>query len=65
MGRMFDIIKSIYSTVKSQLKHNNTLSEYRRASRECLSSFRFSMYLNDLEAETRHKMGGGKWILEC
>ena len=23
-GRMFDIIKSIYSTVKSQVKHNNT-----------------------------------------
>ena len=55
-GRKFDIIKSFYSTVKSQVKHNNTLSDaffssigVRRG--ECLSPFLFSMYLNDLEAE--------------
>ena len=55
-GRKFDIIKSFYSTVKSQVKHNNTLSNaffssigVRRG--ECLSPFLFSMYLNDLEAE--------------
>ena len=59
-GRMFDIIKSIYSTVKSQVKHNNTLSNAFFSSLgvrqgECLSLFLFSMYLNDLEAEINIK----------
>ena len=54
-GRMLDIIKSIYSIVKSQVKHNSTLSDgffstigVRQG--ECLSPFLFSIYLNDLEA---------------
>ena len=59
-GRMFDIIKSIYSTVKSQVKHNNTLSNAFFSSLgvrqgECLPPFLFSMYLNDLEAEINIK----------
>ena len=59
-GRMFDIIKSIYSTVKSQVKHNNTLSNAFFSSLgvrqgECLSPFLFSMYLNDLVAEINIK----------
>ena len=53
---MFDIIKSIYSTVKSHVKHNNTVSDVFFSSigmrqGECLSPFLFSTYLNDLEAE--------------
>ena len=49
-GRMFDIIKSIYSTVKSQVKHNNTLSNAFFSSlgvrqRECLSHFCFQCTL--------------------
>ena len=55
-GRMFDIIKSVYSTVKSQVKYNNTLNNAFFSSKgvcqgECLFPFLFSMYLNDLEAE--------------
>ena len=55
-GKMLDIIKSIYKNVKSQVKHNNTLSSsficnigVRQG--ECLSPFLFSMCLNDLEDE--------------
>ena len=50
------IIKSIYSSVKSRVKHDNTLSEpftcnigVRQG--EYLSPFLFVMYVNDLEAE--------------
>ena len=57
---MLDIIKSIYSIVKSQVKHNSTLSDgffstigVRQG--ECLSPFLFSIYLNDLEAEMEIK----------
>ena len=53
---MLNIIKSIYSSVKSRVKHVNTLSEpftcnigVRQG--ECLSPFLFAMYVNDLEAE--------------
>ena len=53
---MLDIIKSIYSLVKSRVKHENCLSEpficnigVRQG--ECLSPFLFAMYVNDLEAE--------------
>ena len=57
---MLDIIKSIYSVVKSQVKHNNTLSDIFFSSigvrqGECLSPFLFSIYLNDLEAELETK----------
>ena len=55
-GKMVNIIKSIYSRVKSRVKHDNTLSEpftcdigVRQG--ECLSPFLFEMYVNDLEAE--------------
>ena len=55
-GRMLNIIKSIYSCVRSRVKHDNTLSEpfacnigVRQG--ECLSPFLFAMYVNDLEAE--------------
>ena len=53
---MLDVIKSIYSVVKSQVKHNNTLSDVFFSSigvrqGECLSPFIFSIYLNDLEVE--------------
>lgn len=53
---MLDIIKSIYSVVKSQVKHNNTLSDSFTCNigvrqGECLSPFLFAMYLNDLEEE--------------
>ena len=53
---MLNIIKSIHSSVKSRVKHDNTLSEpftcnigVRQG--ECLSPFLFAMYVNDLEAE--------------
>ena len=53
---MLNIIKSIYSSVKSRVKHDNTLSEpftcnigVRQG--ECLSPFLFAMYVNDFEAE--------------
>lgn len=63
-GRMLDIIKSIYSTVKSQVKHNNVLSNVfcshigvRQG--ECLSPFLFSIYLNDLAEEISLNGAGG------
>ena len=57
-GRMLDIIKSIYDNIKSQVKHNNTLSclftcNIGVRQDECLSPFLFSMCLNDLEDELR------------
>ena len=53
---MLDVIKSINYVVKSQVKHNNTLSDVFFSSigvrqGECLSPFIFSIYLNDLEVE--------------
>ena len=53
-GRMLDIIKSIYTSVKSRVKNNNILSESFSCSigvrqGECLSPFLFAMYVNDLE----------------
>ena len=55
-GKMLNIIKSIYSNVKSRVKHDNTLSEpftcdigVRQG--ECFSPFLFAIYVNDLEAE--------------
>ena len=59
-GRMLDIIKSIYTTVKSRVKNNNTLSESFSCNigvrqGECLSPFLFAMYVNDLEQELDDK----------
>lgn len=55
-GKMFNIIKSIYNSVKSRVKHDNTLSDLFTCNigvrqGECLSPFLFAMYVNDLEAE--------------
>jgi len=53
-GKMLDIIKAMYITVRSKVKNNNQLSEdfecflgVRQG--ESLSPFLFSMYLNDIE----------------
>ena len=59
-GRMLDIIKSIYTTVRSRVKNNNTLSESLSCNigvrqGECLSPFLFAMYVNDLEQELDNK----------
>ena len=54
-GKIFNIVKSIYSSIKSRVKYCNQLSEdfecmlgVRQG--ECLSPFLFSMFLNDLES---------------
>ena len=56
IGWMLNIIKSIYNTVKSRVKNNNTLSDSFSCNigvrqGECLSPFLFAMYVNDLEQE--------------
>ena len=61
---MLDIIKSIYTIVKSRVKHNNVLSESFTCNigvrqGECLSPFLFAMYLNDLEEELVTKGASG------
>ena len=55
-GNILSIIKSMYENVKSKVRFKNQLSEefscmlgVRQG--ECLSSFLFSMFLNDLEEE--------------
>ena len=55
-GKILNVIKSMYTSVKSMVKHNNCLSEefscflgVRQG--ECLSPFLFSLYLNDIETE--------------
>ena len=53
---MLNIIRSIYNSVKSRVKCNNTLSEAFSCNigvrqGECLSPFLFSMYINDMEQE--------------
>ncbi len=55
-GKIMNIIKSIYSNVKSRVKHCGTLGEEfscRMGVRQgdCLSPFLFSMFVNDLESE--------------
>ena len=63
-GKMLDIIWSMYTSVKSQVKHNNIISDaffsnigVRQG--ECLSPFLFSIYLNDLEEEVHLKVANG------
>ena len=53
-GKIIDIIRSMYENIKSRVKYDNQLSNdftcllgVRQG--ECLSSFLFSMYVNDLE----------------
>ena len=53
-GKILNVIQSMYGSVKSMVKYNNSLSddfEYYLGVRqdECLSPFLFSMYLNDIE----------------
>ena len=63
-GKMLDIIRSMYTNVKSQVKHNKIISDaffsnigVRQG--ECLSPFLFSIYLNDLEEEIHLKGANG------
>ncbi len=56
LGKIMNIIKSMYSNVKSRVKHCNVLSDEfscRMGVRQgdCLSPFLFSMFVNDLESE--------------
>ena len=67
-GKMMNIIKSIYSSVKSRVKHDNTLSEPFTCNigvwqGECLSPFLFAMYVNDLEAYLAIKGISGIYVL--
>ena len=53
-GKIFNIIKSIYSNVKSRVKYMNQLSDSFECllgvrQGECLSPFLFSMFINDIE----------------
>ena len=55
-GKILNVIKSMYTSVKSMVKYNNCFSEefscflgVRQG--ECLSPFLFSLYLNDIETE--------------
>ena len=61
---MLDIIRSMYTEVKSQVKHNNIISPIFFSNigvwqGECLSPFLFSIYLNDLEEEINLKGADG------
>ena len=53
-GKMLNITRSIYSSVKSRVKLLNELSDENECllgvrQGECLSPFLFSMFLNDIE----------------
>lgn len=55
-GKMLDIIRSMYDSIKSKVKFLNELSNEFSCSLgvrqgECLSPFLFSMFLNDLEEQ--------------
>ncbi|MES9884415.1 MAG: reverse transcriptase family protein, partial [Sedimenticola sp.] len=55
-GKLFNVIKSLYENIKSNVKFNNTLSdefscELGVRQGECLSPFLFDMFVNDLEDE--------------
>ena len=74
-GKILNIIKSMYTSVKSMVKYDNCLSQefscylgVRQG--ECLSPFLFSIYLNAIEAEFVHSNCKGvedefHFILEC
>ena len=67
---MLDIIRSMYTEIKSQVKHNNIISPVFFSNigvrqGECLSPFLFSIYLNDLEEEITLKGADGidmEWL---
>ena len=55
-GKILNLIKSMYSSVKSRVKHNGMLGEHfdcilgvRQG--ECLSPLLFSLFINDIEQE--------------
>ena len=55
-GKMLNVIKSIYSNLKSRVKFDNRVSSDFTCclgvrQDECLSPILFSMYLNDIERE--------------
>ena len=63
-GKILNVIMSMYKCVKSKVKVNNDISigfECNLGVRqgECLSSFLFTMYVNDLEHEFQLKGGEG------
>lgn len=54
-GKLFDVIRSIYSDVRSCVKSFSTLSEFFKSDvgllqGEVLSPFLFSLFINDLES---------------
>ena len=70
-GKMLNVIKSIYSNLKSRVKFDNRVSSdftcclgVRQG--ECLSPILFSMYLNDIEREYILKGAEGVdiWMLK-
>ena len=55
-GKILNVMRGMYSSVKSRVKYQNELSsefEYylEVRQRECLSPFLFSIYINDIEDE--------------
>ena len=53
-GNILNVIQSMYGSVKSMVKYNNSLSNdfacyFGVRQGKCLSPFLFSMYLNDVE----------------
>ena len=55
-GKILDILKSMYSSVKSRVKFNNKLGNEFNCTLgvrqgECLSPLLFSLYLNDIEEQ--------------
>jgi hypothetical protein len=63
-GNIFNIVKSIYESVKSRVKYCNKLSDEYTCmlgvrQGECLSPFLFSMFVNDLEDIFIHNKADG------
>ncbi|MCW4282673.1 MAG: reverse transcriptase family protein [Candidatus Thiodiazotropha taylori] len=63
-GKILNKIQSMYTEVKSHVKHNNIVSQsffsnIRVRQRKCLSPFLFVIYLNDLENEIDLKGADG------
>lgn len=58
-GNILNIVKSMYSAIKSRVKYNNCLSNEFLCSLgvrqgECLSPLLFSLFLNDIEEQFIH-----------